>query len=133
MKKPTKPSKVVSIRGKNAKPGPTVPDKRQCTAHNRAGKRCGKTPIVGGTVCRLHGGAAPQVAKKAAERLADMVDPALTRLLTLLTSYDENIAMRAVRDVLDRNNLGGKQQLSVDVTLSHIAERLLKARTRVGK
>lgn len=47
----------------------------QCTAKNRKGNRCGGPAIPGGTVCRLHGGAAPQVRAKAQERLADLIDP----------------------------------------------------------
>lgn len=43
---------------------------RQCTAHSsRTGKPCAKAPIVGGTVCTVHGGRAPQVKAKAAERI----------------------------------------------------------------
>lgn len=34
------------------------------------GKRCTRNAIPGGTVCRIHGGAAPQVMAKAAERIA---------------------------------------------------------------
>lgn len=49
--------------------------KRQCTARNRRGTRCKSAPILGGTVCRLHGGKAPQVVRKAQERLADLIDP----------------------------------------------------------
>jgi len=45
--------------------------------HN--GKHCKYYAIPGGTVCRFHGGAAPQVKNKAKERMrqyvADMVDP----------------------------------------------------------
>jgi len=49
---------------------------RRCTAtSSRSGKRCRLTPIAGGLVCRNHGGAAPQVQRKAAERLADLIDP----------------------------------------------------------
>jgi len=41
----------------------------RCHARNRAGGRCGRSAIPGGHVCRQHGGAAPQVRAKAAERL----------------------------------------------------------------
>ena len=41
-----------------------------CTAHSaRTGKPCRRAPILGGTVCVTHGGAAPQVKAKAKERL----------------------------------------------------------------
>lgn len=41
----------------------------RCTATNRRGERCGRRPIPGGYVCKMHGGAAPQVIAKAEERL----------------------------------------------------------------
>ncbi|TCO57135.1 HGGxSTG domain-containing protein [Actinocrispum wychmicini] len=40
--------------------------KRTCTAHTAAGKPCKGRPISGSTVCRMHGGSAPQVRAKAA-------------------------------------------------------------------
>jgi hypothetical protein len=43
----------------------------KCTAHSkRTGNPCKLAAILGGTVCRMHGGSAPQVKSKAAERLA---------------------------------------------------------------
>lgn len=43
--------------------------KEKCTAQSKqSGKRCGNYPVHGGKVCRMHGGAAPQVAAKAAAR-----------------------------------------------------------------
>lgn len=36
---------------------------------------CKRWAIAGGTVCPSHGGRAPQVKAKAAERLADLIDP----------------------------------------------------------
>lgn len=88
--------------------------KRQCTATNRQGRRCGKSPIPGGTVCRMHGGAAPQVRLKAQERLAAYQDRAIDRLFTLVeqTSFPST-AYAAVRDVLDRTM--GKPAESVAV------------------
>lgn len=44
--------------------------RRRCTATNRSGERCGRAPIPGGTVCRVHGGAAPAVKAAAERRLA---------------------------------------------------------------
>lgn len=41
-----------------------------CTAHRRHGRGpCGAWAVRGATVCRMHGGAAPQVRRAAAERL----------------------------------------------------------------
>jgi hypothetical protein len=49
---------------------------RRCTAKStRSHQRCKKAAILGGTVCQTHGGGSPQVKRKAAERLADLIDP----------------------------------------------------------
>ena len=51
-------------------------ESRRCTATSKgSGERCRKAAILGGTVCRSHGGAAGQVKRKAAQRLLDIVDP----------------------------------------------------------
>lgn len=44
---------------------------RRCRATNRAGERCRRICPEGFQVCRFHGGASPQVKRKAKERLAD--------------------------------------------------------------
>jgi len=78
-------------------------DRPRCTATNRQGRRCGKEPIRGGTVCRMHGGAAPQVQQKALDRLVALQHPAIDRL-TKLIDQDQfpTVAYAASRDVLDR-------------------------------
>lgn len=49
-----------------------------CNGHNNRGEQCGKTPIKGATVCRTHGGSAPQVRAAAEQRqLAAAADEAL--------------------------------------------------------
>lgn len=51
-------------------PANPLNDRRRCTARSkRTGNQCGRAPILGGNVCKHHGGAAPQVKAKAAERL----------------------------------------------------------------
>jgi Terminase small subunit len=49
--------------------------RRQCNGKNKRGQPCGRAPIRGGFVCGAHGGNAPQVQRKAKERLADLIDP----------------------------------------------------------
>lgn len=44
-------------------------DTPRCAAHTRTGRPCSNPPVTGATVCRMHGGASPQV-KRAAERRA---------------------------------------------------------------
>lgn len=47
----------------------------QCTAIAKStGERCQRPAVKGATVCYQHGGAAPQVQKKAQERLDEMAD-----------------------------------------------------------
>lgn len=88
----------------------------KCTARSkRSGVQCKNLPILGGTVCRMHGGAAPQVKAAAMERLLAFQHPALNRLLQLVEQTEfPSTAYQAVRDVLDRTM--GKPAESVAVT-----------------
>lgn len=92
-----------------------VEEKPQCTARSKqSGVRCKKPPILGGTVCRMHGGAAPQVKAAALERLHAYQDRAIDRLMTLVEQKEyPSTAYQAVRDVLDRTM--GKPAESVAV------------------
>ena len=78
-------------------------DPMRCKATTRAGTQCGSKPIQGVTVCRMHGGAAPQVKAKARARLQALQNPAIDRLAKLI-DQDEfpTVAYVAARDVLDR-------------------------------
>lgn len=89
-------------------------DRPRCTAHNRQGRQCGKPPIPGGTVCRMHGGAAPQVKEAAMARLRALQHPAIDALEWLIRQKDfPSAAYAAARDVLDRTE--GKPHESVAV------------------
>lgn len=79
-------------------------DPLRCSARSKQkGVQCSKKPIPGGTVCRYHGGAAPQVKKAALERLMQYQDRAIDRLFGLVEQQDfPSTAYQAVRDVLDR-------------------------------
>lgn len=47
-----------------------TPHTAGCAGHRRDGAPCGSAPIRGGRVCRMHGGSAPQVRRKAAAVVA---------------------------------------------------------------
>lgn len=94
--------------------GPQTYKTPQCKATNRQGKRCGKYAIQGGTVCRLHGGAAPQVKQKAMERLMALQNPAIDRLTKLISQEEfPTVAYAASRDVLDRTMGKAKEQVEL--------------------
>jgi hypothetical protein len=100
--------------------------RRCCTAHStRTGERCKRAPINGGTVCHMHGGSAPQVKAKAADRLAELIDPAIRRLEHLIDDADtDSVRLAAVKDVLDRVGLGARQKVDIEVRIRVMAERL---------
>jgi hypothetical protein len=150
---------------------PKKPSAPKCSAKSKtSGKRCAQPAIPGGSVCRFHGGAAPQVKRKAAERLeatkervlAEMcrvafVDPRSlfhpkTGKMLPFSKLDDDTA-RAIAGITF-GDFGGvkslklidkkgaldslmrhlglfKDKVEVEHTLTHIAERLVKARKRV--
>lgn len=67
-------------------------DSRQCTATAKStGERCKRAAIKGGNVCPVHGGAAEQVQKKAAERLDEMADSVAAEMQERLTEIFERM------------------------------------------
>ena len=87
----------------------------RCSAHNRAGKQCGKDAIPGAVVCHMHGGKSPQVKEAAKLRLLEMVDPALATMLRMVTkSKIDAVRLQAARDILDRT--GFKPTDKVEIT-----------------
>lgn len=92
-------------------------ESRQCTARKKDGTPCKRPPIKGGTVCMSHGGAAPQVRRKANERLLQGVPKMLTELKRLATdeSMPANVRLAAVRDWLDRAGVGEAMKAELTV------------------
>lgn len=121
--------------------------RRRCTATARSGDRCRNRPIVGGAVCRFHGGAAPQVRKSAHRRLMESVDPALAKLEALLdiplaewrmlhpgtdnsgpvyrpVGISHADALRAIEAILDRTGYPRRQELDLGDARTRVLERL---------
>jgi len=100
-----------------------------CTATAKStGKRCGNPPNKGGTVCRIHGGNAPQVRKaNAREVMKQMVGPALVELRGALGNDDVpwNVRMRAVDSILDRNGFKAPAMVEI-LTPERVEEEIAK-------
>lgn len=65
------------------------------TSQSLGHKRCRNPAIIGGFVCRFHGGATPQAKRAADERVKELTELAAGRLHRLINSDDERIALRA--------------------------------------
>ncbi len=94
-----------------------LPEPMKCKARTSKGKPCQRPPIVGGTVCWHHGGAASQVQRNAKERLLEKV-PAMLKMLHQLAS-DETVPpavrLAAIRDWLDRAGVNAKTEVEITV------------------
>lgn len=89
-----------------------------CTARRRNGEQCLNYAIKGATVCRMHGGSAPQVRAAAQTRILMASDLAAKQLVTLMQSpkVADNIKLAAAKDLLDRANVSGTQNVEIGVT-----------------
>lgn len=101
-------------------PSTPLPFEGQCVAHRRNGEQCRRHANTGMSVCNSHGGRAPQVKRRAQQRILEASDKAAYALVQMM--QDETIppAVRvsAARDLLDRAGLVSKAELSVEVNVS---------------
>ena len=118
-----------------------------CSAHSKqTGQPCKVRVVPGATVCRFHGGSAPQVRLKAEERLQAARDRmleiflpiALTRLQALLEDplTPPAVLKSAVADLLDRVGLGATQKTEATVTthaMSDMDRDIAELMGRLGK
>jgi hypothetical protein len=87
----------------------------RCNGHLVNGGRCKREAEPGSVVCRLHGGSAPQVRKRAAERLIMSADHVSQKLLELLDDPEVSYRVRAeiAQDLLDRAGLASTQAIKI--------------------
>lgn len=92
--------------------------KTVCTAKRRNGEPCLNYAIRGAKVCRMHGGSAPQVRAAAQVRILMASDLAAAKLVDLMQSptVDDRVKLAAAKDLLDRANLAGTQNVEIGVT-----------------
>lgn len=95
-----------------------LPEPVKCSARKTNGDPCGASPVRGATVCNKHGGSAPQVKRKAQERLLEGV-PKMLKMLKELASNEDvppQVRLAAIRDWLDRAGIDRKIEVEVSST-----------------
>ena len=93
-------------------PDAVIPSVR-CSAHRKNGNQCASYAMVGGSVCRVHGGSAPQVREAARRRIIALVPKALFTMSEMLSAESEAVRVRAATDILDRAGLKASEQLTI--------------------
>lgn len=90
----------------------------RCTARRKNGEPCTNWAMLGTNVCRMHGGAAPQVRRAAQVRNLMAADRLMAQLIQIAEDKTEPTPVRlaAIRDALDRAGLGARQAVEVEMT-----------------
>jgi hypothetical protein len=108
------------------------PDRR-CTAHRKNGDRCKNAARLGTNVCDFHGAKAPQVKRKARERLEEASDRLARELLKMATDpgVSESVRLSAIKDALDRGGVSAKSAVEVEVGPLKPWEQIMDGLTEV--
>jgi hypothetical protein len=87
----------------------------RCNATRPNGARCRREAERGAVVCDQHGGAAPQVRRRAAERLIMTADRAAENLVRMMEDTEVPFGIRAkiAQDLLDRAGLASTQAIKI--------------------
>ena len=86
-----------------------------CNGTLQSGQRCRREAVDGSVVCDIHGGAAPQVRRRAAERLIMTADQAAQMLVRMMEDREVPFGVRAkiAQDLLDRAGLASTQAIKI--------------------
>lgn len=106
---------------------------RRCTAHRKNGDQCKNAARLGTNVCDFHGAKAPQVKRKARERLEEASDRLARELLKMAVNPEvsESVRLSAIKDALDRAGVSAKTAVEVEVGPPKPWEQILNGMTEL--
>ena len=83
----------------------------RCNGTLQSGKRCRREAIEGSVVCAIHGGLAPQVRRRAAERVLLTADEAIQVIKSFISdpTVPAGVRLKAAQDLADRAGLAAAQ------------------------
>jgi hypothetical protein len=83
----------------------------RCNGTLQSGKRCRREAIEGSVVCEIHGGLAPQVRRRAAERVLLTADEAIQVIKSFISdpTVPAGVRLKAAQDLADRAGLAAAQ------------------------
>ncbi|KRD19798.1 hypothetical protein ASE48_22505 [Mycobacterium sp. Root265] len=88
----------------------------RCTAHRKNGDRCKRQARRGANVCDAHGGRAPQVKRRAHQRLEESADRMAKQLLGIADSGEsEAVRLAAIKHALALGGITEKTSVEVSV------------------
>lgn len=107
----------------------------RCTARKQNGEPCRAMAARGATVCRVHGGSAPQVKAAAKRRLDQAADALVQRLLAFALDggTSDNVALQAIIAALDRAGLNVKQAMELSAKDPEPWEELMLSVVRTSR
>lgn len=98
---------------------------RRCSAHRKTGEQCKNAALRGTTVCGKHGGNAPQVKRRAHQRLEEAADRMAKQLLGIATSGEsEAVRLAAIKHALALGGITEKTAVTVEVETPPWAQAL---------
>jgi hypothetical protein len=100
----------------------------RCNGTRPNGRRCRREAEDGAVVCDQHGGAAPQVRRRAAERLIMTADQAAQMLVRMMEDTEVPFGVRAkiAQDLLDRAGLVAMQIYQIVPTTEEPSHAVLR-------
>jgi len=102
-----------------------------CSAHTSAGDPCRSPAMMGQRVCRMHGGSTGQAKRKAKMRLAELVDPAISRLAEEMEEAEKSAdRIKAANSILDRAGWGRIQKVETAEAKDMLRDRLAAMRKK---
>lgn len=104
----------------------------RCRAQSKQAKRrCARAATPGTTVCKNHGSHNPAVKRKAALRLASLVDPAIATFAREMTTAPKaSDRLRAAENVMDRAGFPRKTEVDDGTAKALLVTRLMEMRDR---